>query len=183
MFPGEYFKSRSYFCKSRKRVWIQDGKLTVYFFSWIDFNCFQSLITLNLGSYSIHEIFQQQKPWKGFPFILLSVFWSLKGIVTYSQQYNIFCSMVSLICSRRTLSPSELAWIFKRICKFGLKIFRHGAVATGKFSFSIAFSWIFVGLNLTFFISRIRKRKVTSAKFFPKFPKYLILLGNYRISF
>ena len=51
----------------------------------------------------------------------------------------------------------QSAPIFKQVCRLGLKIFRHGVVVTGNFSFPIASSWDFSSLNTTSFFSRLRR--------------------------
>ena len=47
VFPGEYFKSNSYFCKRRKNFWIRDGQLTMDLLK-VNFTGWWSMITVNL---------------------------------------------------------------------------------------------------------------------------------------
>ena len=79
---------------------------------------------------------------------------------------------------KRHLYPSELASVFKRVCRLGLKVFRHGVVVTSNFSFPIAPSCGFSSLSSTSFFSRVLWGEVTSARFGMNFPKYVTMPKN-----
>ena len=85
-------------------------------------------------------------------------------IVTHIQQGAILSGLgFHAFFSRGTPNPSEVASIFKEVCRLGLNIFRYGVVVTSNFSFPIASSWGFSSLNSTFFFSRVPRGEVTSA--------------------
>ena len=81
---------------------------------------------------------------------------------------------VRWLCSKTMPNPSEHASSLVHVCRFGLKIFRHGVVVSSNFSFPIAFFWGFTSLNLTSFFSRLRLGERTYPGF-GNFPKYVII--------
>ena len=116
---------------------------------------------------------------KSFLFDLgVALFIISKGSWRISNRVKFWLGRVPRFCSRRAPNPSELASIFKRVCRLGLKVFRNEVVVTSNFSFPIAFSWGFSSLNSTCFFSRVRRGEVTSARFGMNFPKYVIMPKN-----
>ena len=65
VFPGEYFKSNSYFCKHRKNLWIWGRQLTMDLLK-IDFNGWWSFIAVNIDPEISMESLNTKNYRKGF---------------------------------------------------------------------------------------------------------------------
>ena len=93
VFPGEYFKSNSYFCKRRNNFWIRGRQLTTIYERLLLMAGDHWLLWICVHK-SIYGISQHQKLWKGFAFRFgRNVFCSLELIVMHIQQDTILVKL------------------------------------------------------------------------------------------
>ena len=138
---GEYWSSKSYFWRLRKKV--LDTRRTRNYWSFE--NSLEWFVIIDCNKYTVMQVLVEA----------FNAFCSPQSLRWMANRVSLFVFYGSIFCLRKVPNPTELALVLKQAGNFQSKISREGADIIKVFKFLMTSNWGFCNSNTTSFLRRL----------------------------